>query len=178
MIVFLLSLGYSAVAVGIARTICTLFELSATWTTPRLIEQFGNVKAGFYSITWQALWLTFGVVCFIINWEDLISGTRYGDLIKASGLVGGVILSRIGLWGVDLTTQIIVQDEVEEDSRGAFSTAETSAQNLFEMLSYVSTIVWYRPEQFQWPMFITLGSVYAGCLTYAIYVDKMKGKDS
>ncbi|PKS12514.1 hypothetical protein jhhlp_000721 [Lomentospora prolificans] len=175
MIVFLLSIGYSSLAVGIARTICTFVELSATWTTPKLIERAGNVMAGFYSISLQALCLTFGVACFIVDWNGALQ-THDGAMLGAGGLILGVIFSRIGLWGVDLTTQIIVQDEVEEEYRGAFSTAEASSQNLFEMMSYVSTIVYYRPEQFQWPMYLTLASVYAGWLTYAIYVYRGPGR--
>lgn len=174
MIVFLLSIGYSSLTVGIARTVCTIVELSATWTTPKLIGRFGNVMTGFYSITWQVLTLSLGAACFVIDWDAVLRTTDIGALIGAGGLVVGVIFSRLGLWGVDLTTQIIVQDEVEEESRGAFSTAEASSQNLFEMLSYVSTIVYYKPEEFQWPMFITLGSMYAGWATYAIYVYRGK----
>ncbi|CAI4214107.1 unnamed protein product [Parascedosporium putredinis] len=156
MIVFLLSIGYSSLTVGIARTVCTIVELSATWTTPKLIGRFGNVMTGFYSITWQVLTLSLGAACFVIDWDAVLRTTDIGALIGAGGLV------------------IIVQDEVEEESRGAFSTAEASSQNLFEMLSYVSTIVYYKPEEFQWPMFITLASMYAGWATYAIYVYRGK----
>lgn len=62
--------------------------------------------------------------------------------------------------------------DVKPDNRGSFSMAEASIQNIFELLSYLSTIFFSRPDQFLWPMLITMGSVYLACLVYAIYVQQ------
>ena len=52
---------------------------------------------------------------------------------------------------------------------------EASFQNLFEMLSYVSTIIFSRPDQFQWPVVISLVAVYASGGLYAFFVRKRRG---
>ncbi|CAM1511894.1 Fc.00g094070.m01.CDS01 [Cosmosporella sp. VM-42] len=162
MIAFLLASGFSSFSVGVARTVSTVAELSATWISPRIMKWLGSIRSGSLSIAWQTLWLTLGVACFLINGR---SGT-----LALLGLIGGVVLSRIGLWGFDLAIQSIIQDEVESSNRGAFSTAEASTQNLFELLSYLSTIIFARPSEFHWPILMTMVSAYAACATYTRYV--------
>lgn len=101
MIAFLLAVGYTSLAVGVARTVSTVAELSATWISPRLMKRLGRVRSGSASIVWEAAWLSFGVGCFVVGGDGKVA------LI---GLVAGVILSRVGLWGVDLAVQNIVQN--------------------------------------------------------------------
>ena len=102
MIAFLLASGYSSFRVGVARTISTVAELSATWISPKLAGWIGSVRSGSVSIVWQTAWLTFGVACFLINGK--------GGGFALTGLIAGVVMSRIGLWGVDLAVQSIIQD--------------------------------------------------------------------
>ena len=67
------------------------------------------------------------------------------------------------------------KQEVESDSRGAFSTVEASAQNFFELFSYASTIIFSRPDQFQWPVLISASAVVAAGGLYTAYVRKRRG---
>ena len=106
MVTFLLSVGFSSFHVGIARTVSTCFELSATWISPRLVKRIGSVRAGIWSLSWQMIWLTAGVSWFFAD----RSGSSSNSLISVGGLVCGIILSRIGLWGYDLAAQNIIQD--------------------------------------------------------------------
>lgn len=106
MITFLLSVGYTSTHVGIVRTISTALELSATWIAPRLIGRIGAIRAGIWSLSWQMIWLAGGLSWFFTYWAK--SGGS--GILAASGLVGGVALSRIGLWSFDLCAQNIVQD--------------------------------------------------------------------
>jgi iron-regulated transporter 1 len=117
------------------------------------------------------MWLAEGLSWFFAGREEL---GRMG-VFAASGLVGGVILSRVGLWGFDLCAQSIVQEEVGEDNRGAFSTVEASFQNFFELLSYASTIAFSRPNQFRWPVVISAVAVYTAGGLYAIFVRRRRG---
>ncbi|KFA71870.1 hypothetical protein S40288_07727 [Stachybotrys chartarum IBT 40288] len=161
MVAFLLALGYSSFSVSIARMISTLAELSATWISPVAIKRLGNVRTAGISVTWQTACLTVGIVYFF-----------FGSQFAVVGLVVGVILSRIGLWVFDLSVHNIIQNiekVVEDDDRGAFSTAEASVHNLFEMFSYITTIVFAKPEEFKWPMLMTIGSMYCACITYAMF---------
>ncbi len=102
MVTYLLSAGYSASQIGIARTLSVLFEVLATWLAPWLMWTIGPVRAGLWLASWQVVCLVAGIAIF---WVFLDQPT-----ISAFGLVGGTILSRLGLRGFDLCTQIIIQE--------------------------------------------------------------------
>ncbi|KAK9424218.1 putative Ferroporti-1 [Seiridium unicorne] len=147
---FSLSLLYLTVLSfsGIARTVSTIFELSATWIAPRMMKRIGPVRGGIWSLSWQMIWLAGSISWFFSDFH----GAGTNSVLAGTGLAVGVALSRVGLWGYDLCAQTIVQDEVEADHRGTFSTVEAAFQNLFELFSYVTTIIFSRPDQFQWPV--------------------------
>lgn len=171
MITFLLAIGYTSFALGAARAVSTVFELAATWIAPKLQERIGTVRGGIWSMTWQMIWLAGGLSWFFARGENL-TGNK---LFAASGLVGAVILSRVGLWSFDLCAQCIIQEEVNEQSRGAFSTVEASLQNLLELFSYVTTIIFSKADQFQWPTIISIIAVYTAGATYAVFVRRRRG---
>ncbi|KAF9046947.1 hypothetical protein BDZ89DRAFT_1007573 [Hymenopellis radicata] len=171
MITYLISVGYNPLHVGIARTVSTIFELSATWIAPKLMRRIGVIRGGIWSLCWQMIWLAGGISWFFADFH----GKGTNSAISATGLAVGVALSRVGLWGYDLCAQNIVQDEVESNLRGTFSTIEASFQNLFELLSYVSTIIFSRPDQFQWPVVISVIAVYSAGGLYASFVRKRRG---
>ncbi|KAK0624268.1 Ferroporti-1 [Immersiella caudata] len=170
MITYLISTGYTSLHVGLARTASTIFELSATWIAPRLMSRIGTVRAGIWSLSWQMIWLAVALSMFF---EVRGSGAKL--VSSTTGLVVSVAMSRLGLWGFDLCAQNIVQDEVEPGYRGTFSTVETSFQNLFEMLSYVTTIIFARPEEFRWPVLVSVGAVYIAGGLYAFFVRRRRG---
>ncbi|CAK7562635.1 MAG: hypothetical protein SEPTF4163_000483 [Sporothrix epigloea] len=172
MVTYLLTAGYTPLYVGVARIISTAFELSATWIGPRLMAHLGVVRGGIWSLSWQALWLTGALAAFFANTSR---DNADGGILGVSCLAAGVAFSRIGLWGFDLCAQNIVQDEVADAQRGAFSTAEAAFQNLFEVLAYSTTIVWSRPEQFRWPVMISIAAVYTASALYSAFVRQRRG---
>ncbi|KAF7516731.1 hypothetical protein G7054_g14039 [Neopestalotiopsis clavispora] len=166
MITYLISIGYTNLQVGMARTVSTMFELSATWIAPRIMKRVGPVRGGIWSLSWQMIWLAAAVSWLFSDFN----GGGTSSIAAGSGLVVGVGLSRVGLWGYDLCAQAIVQNEVEADHRGTFSTVEAAFQNLFEMFSYVTTIVFSDPKQFQWPVVISVIAVYMAGGMYAYFL--------
>ena len=64
---------------------------------------------------------------------------------------------------------------VEAEARGSFSSTEAAWQNLFEICSYVSTIIFSRPDQFKWPALISVIAVGFAGLLYAIFVRIQRG---
>ncbi|KAL9095170.1 MAG: hypothetical protein Q9165_002426 [Trypethelium subeluteriae] len=166
MLTFLLFSGYTSAIIGATRTVSTLFELSATWIAPRVIKKIGAVRAGIWFLNWQMICLATGVSLF---W------TLHGRIAAVSSLVASVALSRVGLWGFDLSAQMIIQEQVEDNQRGAFSSTEALFQNLFELLSYVSTLIFSRPDQFKWPVIISTIAVYMAGGLYTFYVRKRRG---
>ncbi|KAG8158100.1 hypothetical protein KVR01_011861 [Diaporthe batatas] len=171
MITYLASVGYSPLHIGIARVGSSIFEISATWAAPYLMKKIGVVRAGIWSLAWQMTCLAGVLAWYFSDFE----GKGTNSIFSATGLAVGVALSRIGLWGFDLCAQNIIQDEVEDDHRGTFSAVEASFQNLFEILSYVTTIIFSRPDQFQWPVVISVGAVYAAGGLYAYFLRKRRG---
>ncbi|KAL2016493.1 hypothetical protein VTK56DRAFT_3456 [Thermocarpiscus australiensis] len=167
MVTYLLSAGYTATQVGIARTLSVAFEVLATWVAPWLMGQIGPARAGLWLSSWQVTTLVVGTALFWI-FDDK-------PVVSASGLVGGTILSRLGLRGFDLCVQIIVQEDVEAESRGAFSSVEAAWQNAFELLSFASTIIFSRPEQFKWPSLISVGAVASAWASYTLFVYIRRG---
>lgn len=101
MVTYLLSVGYSSTHIVIARTLSVIFEVSSTWIAPIAMSKLGPIRSGLWFINWQIF-----CVAVATNWFWSASLPFYA----ASGLVGGVIASRVGLWGFDLCVQIIIQE--------------------------------------------------------------------
>lgn len=106
MITYLISIGYTNLQVGMARTVSTMFELSATWIAPRIMKRVGPVRGGIWSLSWQMIWLAAAVSWLFSDFN----GGGTSSIAAGSGLVVGVGLSRVGLWGYDLCAQAIVQN--------------------------------------------------------------------
>jgi solute carrier family 40 (iron-regulated transporter), member 1 len=186
MITYLLALGVSSGIFGLLRGLAALFELSATWLAPKIMERIGPIRAGIWFINWQIFCV--GAACLFF-WLDV------DPTVTVVGTVTAVIASRIGLWGFDLSAQIIVQEvrschpipchhlltksthlqEVEADLRGSFSSQEFAFQNIFEMLAFASTVVFAKPEQFKYPATISAGAVGLAGILYAAFVRMRRG---
>ena len=102
MVTYLLSAGFSATNIGLARTLSVIFEVLATWFAPWLMGKIGPVRAGLWLASWQITCLVTGTTVF---WT-LVQRPS----VSAVGLVSGTILSRLGLRGFDLCIQIIIQE--------------------------------------------------------------------
>ncbi|KAK4543641.1 hypothetical protein LTR36_005286 [Oleoguttula mirabilis] len=166
MITYLLAIGISTGAIGALRGVAALSELSATWLGPKVMDRIGPTRAGIWFLNWQMICVT--VACMFF-WLDAT------PTVVAAGTISAVVASRIGLWGFDLSAQMIVQEEVQAEMRGAFSSQEFAFQNMFEMLSFASTIAFAKPEQFKWPATISAGAVALAGVLYAAFVRMRRG---
>ena len=101
MVTYLFSVGFSSTSIGLMRTVSVVLEMSATWVAPRVMDKVGPLRAGLWSINEQIFLLVGAVIAFWVIKSPSMS---------ALGLVVGVVLSRIGLWGFDLSVQILVQE--------------------------------------------------------------------
>lgn len=98
---YLLATGYTSISVSLLRLLAVISELLATLLAPMLTQRIGPIRSGLWSINWQVLWLTFGVLTFL--WYD-------GTWWAGAGVTFGIIGSRLGLWGFDLSVQFLVQE--------------------------------------------------------------------
>ena len=94
-------LTFSTTRIGLLRTLAATSEMLATWLAPAIMKRIGPTRTGLWAINWQAACAVGGITLF---W--FVSPTP----LAAMGLVLGVILSRVGLWGFDLTVQILIQE--------------------------------------------------------------------
>ncbi|RPB03933.1 hypothetical protein L873DRAFT_1799902 [Choiromyces venosus 120613-1] len=166
MITYLLTPGYTPLHISSIRGISVLFEISATWLAPLVMSRVGPIRGGLWFVNWQLLCVAGAVSAF---WF------LENPMMAAGGLILGVILSRIGLWGFDLCVQIIIQDEVEPAYRGSFSAMEASVQNTFELGSYAMTVVFARPAEFKYPVFMSAVAVFVAAVLFAGFVRKRRG---
>ena len=169
MVTYLVAIGFSSAIIGALRGVAAVFELSATWTAPKLMRRIGPVRSGIWFINWEIFCVSIACMLFWLTENNI------NKLSAAGGIVAAVVVSRIGLWGFDLSAQIIVQEEVEPKLRGTFSSQEFAFQNIFEMLSFASTIVFSRPNQFKIPATISAGAVATAGILYAAFVRSRRG---
>lgn len=168
-ITYLLAQGMSSATVAMLRGLAAVFELSATWLGPWLHARIGAVRSGIWFLNAE---LVFIALSCAVLWLPL---DALPGIAVTLTLVTAVILSRTGLWGFDLSAQLIIQDDVEPDMRGSFSSLEASFQNGFEMLAFLSTIIFPRPEQFRYPAAISALAVATAAILYALFVRKRRG---
>jgi iron-regulated transporter 1 len=169
LVTYLLAQDLNSASVALLRGVAALFELSATWLGPWLHKRIGAVRSGIWFLNAELLFVA--IACGILWLPD----EHRSKIVVTLTLVAMVILSRTGLWGFDLSAQLIIQDEVESDVRGMFSSLEASCQNIFEMLAFLSTIIFPRPEQFKIPAIISASAVATAALLFAYFVRKRRG---
>ncbi|KAF2127936.1 hypothetical protein P153DRAFT_294412 [Dothidotthia symphoricarpi CBS 119687] len=167
MTTYLLTLGFTSTHVSLLRLVSVVLELSATCAVPILMKRIGPVRSGLWFINEQLLSIGLAVSLFsVIGPQTQLAG---------GALVLGFALSRLGLWGFDLCVQYLVQEDAPEATRGSFSAIEISLQNSFELVSFATTMVFYRPEDFQIPIYISVGAITASAACFAYFVRQKRG---
>jgi iron-regulated transporter 1 len=169
MTTYLLTLGFTSTHVSIMRLVSVILELSATVAAPWLMSKIGAVRAGLWFINEQVLAIGLAIGLFHVF------PTSTAPMLAGAALVLGVCLSRLGLWGFDLSVQYLVQEDAPPASRGSFSAIEMSLQNLFELLSFATTMVWYRPQDFTIPILISAGAIVSSAACFAGFVRQKRG---
>lgn len=102
MITYLLHTGFTSLEVSYMRIGAVVSELAGTWAAPPAMNKIGPVRSGLWFINWQFGCLATAAALFIF----LDSNSHLVALI----LIIGVALSRVGLWGFDLSAQYIIQE--------------------------------------------------------------------
>ncbi|KAJ5558334.1 hypothetical protein N7535_008547 [Penicillium sp. DV-2018c] len=167
MVTYLLHTGFTSLQVSCMRIASVAAELSGTWAAPVIMNRIGPIRSGLWFLNWQLACLAAAAAAFVL-WD---SSSR----VVAGVLIAGVAVSRVGLWGFDLSVQFLVQENIEEHARARFSATEMALQNVCEMLSFASTIAFPLPGQFRFPVLISAGAVAMAAGCFAAYVRKERG---
>ncbi|CAO2657919.1 Nn.00g071790.m01.CDS01 [Neocucurbitaria sp. VM-36] len=179
MTTYLLTLGFTSTHVSLMRLVSVILELSATCAAPWLMHKIGAVRSGLWFINEQLISIALAVTLFSLTTTTTTNDNdNDNDKTKLAGgtaLVLGVCLSRLGLWGFDLSVQYLVQEDAPCATRGSFSAIEMALQNLFELLSFATTMVFYRPEDFRIPIYISAGAIATSAACFAAFVRQKRG---
>lgn len=84
-------------------------------------------------------------------------------------LITGIILSRAGLWTVDLCVTQLQQEYVPESERGTVGGVQYALNNLFDLLHFVATICFPYPRQFWILIFMSVFAVVSSFGTYLAF---------
>lgn len=102
MVTYLLHTGFTSLQVSYMRIGSVAAELSGTWTAPMIMNRIGPIRSGLWFLNWQFVCVAAAAVAFV-GWD---SDSR----VVAGTLIVGVAMSRVGLWGFDLSVQFLVQE--------------------------------------------------------------------
>lgn len=102
MVTYLLHTGFTPLEVSYMRIGSVVAELSGTWTAPMVMNRIGPIRSGLWFLNWQFICIAAATVAFVF-WDP-------SSQFVAGALITGVALSRIGLWGFDLSVQFLVQE--------------------------------------------------------------------
>ncbi|KAF2471103.1 uncharacterized protein BDR25DRAFT_303629 [Lindgomyces ingoldianus] len=167
MTTYLLTLGFTSIDISIMRLVAVVLELSATCAAPALMRKIGATRSGLWFVNEQFISVILAVGLFsCVNSQTKLAGAV---------LAVGVALSRIGLWGFDLSVQYLVQEDAPEASRGSFSAIEVALQNVFELASFTLTMIFHRPEEFKIPILVSTGAVSVSAACFAGFVRQKRG---
>ena len=102
MVTYLLHTGFNSLQVSGMRIGAVIAELSGTWAAPFIMNKIGPIRSGLWFLNWQFGCLAAAVAAFVF--------LNNSSQLVAVSLIVGVALSRIGLWGFDLSVQFLVQE--------------------------------------------------------------------
>lgn len=102
MTTYLLHSGFSPLEVSCMRIGSVAAELSGTWIAPIIMNRIGPIRSGLWFLNWQFCCVA-GAAAVYVPWDS-------NSQLVAGCLVIGVALSRVGLWGFDLSVQFLVQE--------------------------------------------------------------------
>lgn len=165
MIGFLRWVGYSDLHISTIRAVCVVSGISATYIQPLYSKKVGVVRAGLHFIWLQTISLGLVVYTFYIPFSN-------GSI---SCMLAGVIISRIGLWGFDLSDTQILQELVKSNEVGMIYAFQNTLINIFDLLQYTLTMIWADPKDFIIPANISWLMVFISAVIFTVYSVKTRG---
>ncbi|CDP06418.1 unnamed protein product [Coffea canephora] len=156
--------GIPAYIIGIARGTSATIGILATFLYPVLESQLSTLRTGLWSIwsQWTCL-----VVCVASIWVPNKLGAAYL-------LMGGVALSRLGLWMFDLAVIQQMQDQVPESDRCVVGGVQNSLQSVLDLTTYVMGIIISNPRDFWKLIILSLLVVTLAAVLYSIHIYRVR----
>ncbi|KAK1284392.1 Solute carrier family 40 member 1 [Acorus calamus] len=156
--------GIPAYIIGIARGVGAVVGISATLLYPVVHSYILTLRTGLWSIwgQWGCL-----LVCVASVWVQ-------NGFISAWMLMGGVALSRLGLWMFDLSVMQQMQDEVPESDRCIVGGVQNSLQSMLDLLTYIMGIIISNPEDFGQLIIMSFLLVTSAAVLYTVHIYRVR----
>ncbi|KAJ3315684.1 hypothetical protein HDV04_002098 [Boothiomyces sp. JEL0838] len=160
---YLLSKNTDMLHISLARGISVISGLSSTFSLEKMVKKIGLNSTGLIAIWLQLFCVALALASFYVPL------TSEWQAMGVWMFLGGICLSRWGLWTFDLVQQQLLQENIPEDQLGFVSGTEISLQNFFQMIAYVFTIYWSSPVDFWIPSHISAVAVLTAALSFSFY---------
>ena len=155
------AVALSPALLAVGRAIAAVVGLLSTLSIPSIIPRLGLALTGGFALLAQSICLSIAVLSLYIGVH-----TTLGLIL----LFVGLCTSRYGLWSFDLVETQIMQEGVGEGEVGAMNGVQESGMNIMMAASFVLTMVWQRPEDILWPVWISFGGVLFAATLYTHWV--------
>ncbi|KAM6574094.1 hypothetical protein CsatA_022421 [Cannabis sativa] len=163
--------GIAAFEIGIGRGVSAVIGIGATIVYPLLQSHISTLRTALWSIWSQ--WVCLLVCVGSILW------TKYGNnnsnnISSWYMLMGGVALSRLGLWSFDLSVIQLMQDGVAERDRCVVGGVQNSLQSIMDLMGYVMGILISNPQDFWKLTLISFVVATLAALLYTFHLCKIR----
>ena len=81
----------------------------------------------------------------------------------------GVVISRAGLWGTDITVTQLQQEFVAEHQRGTVGGVQSALNSMFDLIHFLLTIAMSTPEHFGTLVVISVSATTCGYIVYFVF---------
>ena len=132
---------------------------SANWYSQNNTSVFsGNSKLNNNTLTTQA---------------PLPKGFNYTSIVL---VMVGIILSRTGLWLLDLSVTQLQQENIPEHERGIVGGVQYALNEFFDLSHFIITIFLPRPNEFGYLTLISFGAITTSAIIFQIFVYRFPRK--
>merc|ERR1712151_67926 len=150
MTAYVMTLGVGAAVVSAYRGVGEVFGFAATQVAPKFVAKMGPASAATAFIWFQVSSLVLSVIgasSWARGWPGLTSSLL---------LVGGVGVSRFGLWGFDLSvTQLLQENVTPQTALGKVSGTQNAFESSFGATAAAMGMLLASPSEFE---YLAIGS--------------------
>lgn len=130
---------------------------SANWYSQNNASVFsGNSKLNNNTLTTQA---------------PLPKGFNYTSIVL---VMVGIILSRTGIWLLDLSVTQLQQENIPEHERGIVGGVQYALNEFFDLSHFIITIFLPRPNEFGYLTLISFGAITTSAIIFQIFVYRFR----
>lgn len=160
---FLKWAGYSDLTLSIFRAISAALGMTSTLLVPTMISTFGLHKTALVFSWMFTLVLLPCILVFMVT--ETLQGNHAALLVFA----GAISLSRLGLWGFDLSVTQITQQMVAPSIAGVINGYQDSLTRVMGLLAWALILYYSDPTAFSVPIYISYASIVVSSIVFTVF---------